>query len=121
MKTDREARALAGLSMGGGQALNFGLGHLDRFAWVGGFAPAPTTKPVNELVKDADAANRRLRLLWLSCGDQDFILNVSKKTHAGLEEAKVDHVWHLGKGPHSWPVWKDDLYRFAQLLFRDKP
>src|SRR5262249_44072708 len=44
-KADRESRALAGLSMGGGQSLNFGLGHLDTFAWVGGFSSAPNTKP----------------------------------------------------------------------------
>ena len=49
VKTDRERRALAGLSMGGGQSLNFGLGHLDTFAWVGGFSSAPNTKPAAEL------------------------------------------------------------------------
>ncbi len=39
--------------------------------------------------------------------------------HAALEEKKFPHVWHLGSGPHSWPVWKDDLFRFAQLVFRE--
>jgi enterochelin esterase-like enzyme len=120
VKADRENRAIAGLSMGGGQALNFGLTHLDTFAWVGGFAPAPITKPVKELIKDPDATTKKLKLLWLSCGDEDFILDVSKKTHAGLDEAKVPHVWHLGKGKHEWAVWKDDLYRVAQLLFAEK-
>jgi predicted peptidase len=118
VKTDRENRALAGLSMGGGQSLNFGLGNLGTFAWVGGFASAPNTKPVKELVKDPAAARNQLRLLWLSCGDTDFVLDVSKNFHAGLDELKVPHAWHLGTGGHTWPVWKDDLYRFAQLLFR---
>ena len=45
VQADREHRALAGLSMGGGQSLNFGLAHLDTFAWVGGFSSAPNTKP----------------------------------------------------------------------------
>lgn len=119
VKTDREHRAIAGLSMGGGQALNFGLGNLDTFAWVGGFAPAPTTKAVKDLVEDPTATTKKLKLLWLSCGDEDFILDVSKKTHTGLDDAKVPHVWHLGKGKHEWSVWKDDLYRLAQLLFAD--
>lgn len=119
VKADRETRALAGLSMGGGQSLNFGLKNLDTFAWVGAFAPAPNTKPAGELVKDSAEVAKKLRLLWLSCGDKDFILNVSKDFHAALEEKKFPHVWHLGSGPHSWPVWKDDLFRFAQLVFRE--
>ena len=54
VQADREHRALAGLSMGGGQSLNFGLAHLDTFAWVGGFSAAPNTKPPAELVPDPD-------------------------------------------------------------------
>ena len=68
VQADREHRALAGLSMGGGQSLNFGLAHLDTFAWVGGFSSAPNTKPAAELVPDparrqgeAEAALDRLR------------------------------------------------------------
>src|SRR5262249_46387203 len=57
VKADRESRALAGLSMGGGQSFNFGLSHLDTFAWVGGFSSATNTKRADELVKDpAEAA-----------------------------------------------------------------
>jgi enterochelin esterase-like enzyme len=119
VKAGREHRALAGLSMGGGQALNFGLKHADTFAWVGAFAAAPNTKAAGELVKDPAGMAKRLRLLWLSCGDADFVLDVSKKFHAHLEGVKFPHVWHLGAGRHEWKVWKADLYLFAQLLFRD--
>jgi predicted peptidase len=118
VRTDREGRALAGLSMGGGQMLNFGLTHLDAFAWVGAFAPAPNTRPAGELVRDPAAVSKRLKLLWLSCGDKDFILDVSKRFHANLEGMNVPHVWHLGTGGHTWPVWKADLYLFAPRLFR---
>ena len=48
----------------------------------------------------------------------DFIRR-QQALHAALDEMKVPHVWHLGTGGHTWPVWKDDLYRLAQLLFRD--
>src|SRR6476659_4156585 len=51
--TDREHRAIAGLSMVGGQSLNFGLGNLDKFAWIGGFSSAPNTKTPEKLVPDA--------------------------------------------------------------------
>ena len=58
VRADREHRALAGLSMGGGQSLNFGLSHLDTFAWIGGFSSAPNTKPPEELVPDPTATRR---------------------------------------------------------------
>src|SRR6476660_353137 len=60
VKADREARALAGLSMGGGQALNFGLNNLDTFAWVGGFSSAPNTKPPADLIQDHAGAGSKL-------------------------------------------------------------
>src|SRR5690606_40952619 len=69
--TDREQRAIAGLSMGGGQSLNFGLGNLDKFAWVGGFSSAPNTKPAKELVPNPEEAKEKLKLLWISCGTSD--------------------------------------------------
>ncbi len=61
VQADREHRALAGLSMGGGQSLNFGLAHLDTFAWVGGFSSAPNTKPPAQLVPDPAAATQQLK------------------------------------------------------------
>src|SRR5690348_16602883 len=76
--TDREHRAIAGLSMGGGQSLNFGLGNLDKFAWVGGFSSAPNTKTPEQLVPNADAARQKLKLLWISCGDADGLITFSK-------------------------------------------
>jgi enterochelin esterase-like enzyme len=120
VQADREHRALAGLSMGGGQSLNFGLKHLDTFAWVGGFSSAPNTKPAADLVTDPGDAAKKLRLLWVSCGDQDRLMDISKKFHEALEEKKAPHVWHVDSGGHEWPVWKNDLYLLSQMLFRDK-
>ncbi len=115
---DREHRALAGQSMGGGQALNFGLAHLDTFAWVAGFSPAPNTKPPAELVPNSAEATRQLDLLWVSCGDRDGLMNVSRGLHDYLQANNVPHVWHIGSGAHDFSVWKSDLYHFAPLLFR---
>lgn len=63
VQTDREQQALAGLSMGGGQSLNFRLGHLDTFAWVGSFSSAPNTRMPEELVPDAAKTREQLKLL----------------------------------------------------------
>jgi enterochelin esterase-like enzyme len=118
VKTGLENRALAGLSMGGGQSLNFGLAHLDMFAWIGGFSSAPNTKSPAELVPDPNVAKAKLKLLWISCGDKDGLINISQGVHAYLKEKNVPHIWHVDSGAHEWPVWKNDLYLFAQRIFR---
>jgi enterochelin esterase-like enzyme len=115
---DREHRALAGLSMGGGQSLNFGLTHLDTFAWVGGFSSAPNTKPPAELIPDPDRARGQLRLLWLSCGNQDGLLGISQGMHEYLSEQEVPHVWHVDGNGHDPTHWRNSLYHFVQMIFR---
>ena len=115
---DREQRAIAGLSMGGGQALNFGLGNLDKFAWVGGFSSAPNTKMPEELIPDVEAAKRNLKLLWISCGDADGLMNFSKRTHDYLFQKDVPHIFYVEPGGHDFKVWKNDLYSFSQFLFK---
>jgi len=118
VKTDRLDRALAGLSMGGGQSLNFGLAHLDTFAWIGGFSCAPNTKPPEELVPDPAKAKQMLKLLWISDGNTDGLIFIGQRTHAYLKEKDVPHIWHLDSGGHEFKVWKNDFYQFSQLIFR---
>lgn len=115
---DREHRALAGLSMGGGQSLNFGLAHLDTFAWVGGFSSAPNTRPPQELLPDPAAATRQLKLLWLGCGNKDGLIRISQGVHAYLKEKGVPHVWHVDGYGHDGTEWKNNLYLFSQRIFR---
>jgi enterochelin esterase-like enzyme len=116
--TDREHRAIAGLSMGGGQSLNFGLGNLDKFAWIGGFSSAPNTKQPEVLVADPAQAKANLKLLWISCGDTDGLMSFSKRTHEYLYRKNVPHVFYVEPGGHDFKVWKNDLYMFSQLLFK---
>jgi enterochelin esterase-like enzyme len=115
--TNRENRAIAGLSMGGGQSLNFGLAHLDKFAWVGGFSSAPNTKPPAQLIPDPNAA-QQLKLLWLSCGSKDGLITLNQGLHAYLKENNVPHVWHVDGHAHDAAEWKQALYYFSQKLFR---
>lgn len=117
-KPDRESRALAGLSMGGGQSLNIGLGNLETFAWVGGFSSAPNTNPPEQLVPDADKAAKQLRLLYLSCGNKDGLIRISQGVHAYLKEKSVPHVWHVDEHAHDFQHWKNGLYNFSQLIFK---
>ncbi|KPK43956.1 MAG: enterochelin esterase [Phycisphaerae bacterium SG8_4] len=118
VKADCEHRALAGLSMGGGQSLNFGLGHLDTFAWVGGFSSAPNTKAPAELVPDPAAVKERLKLLYLSCGNQDGLIRISQRVHNYLKEKDVPHIWHVDSHGHDADTWGKNLYHFARHLFK---
>jgi enterochelin esterase-like enzyme len=115
---DREHRALAGLSMGGGQSLNFGLGNLNKFAWIGGFSSAPNTKKPEELLPDPAEARKKLKLLWISCGDSDRLISFSQRTHHYLKERNVPHIYYIEPGLQDFKVWKNDLYMFSQLLFK---
>lgn len=116
---NRENRAIAGLSMGGGQSFNFGLGNLNKFAWVGGFSAAPNTKEPAVLIPDPAKANEQLKLLWVSCGDKDELLHFSTRTHDYLVENNVEHIYRLIPGGyHDFKVWREGLYNFSQLLFK---
>ncbi|MEJ5169452.1 MAG: alpha/beta hydrolase-fold protein [Fimbriimonadales bacterium] len=116
VRRDREGRAIAGLSMGGGQALGVGLGRSDLFAWVAAMAPAADPRRFESLVPDPKRL--RLKLLWLSCGDRDVLLGVSQAWRRRFQEAGLEHVWHVGPGLHNFEVWRADLYWLAQRLFR---
>lgn len=115
---DREHRAIAGLSMGGGQSLNFGLGNLSVFAWNGGFSSAPNTKAPQELVPDPATAREKIKLLFISCGASDGLLSFSQRTHAYLAKNKVPHIYFIEPGVHDFKVWKNGLFMFSQLIFK---
>lgn len=116
--TDREHRAIAGLSMGGGQSLNFGLGNLDKFAWIGGFSSAPNTKIPNELVPNIEVARQKIKLLYLSCGASDRLITFSTRLHDYLKTNNLPHIYFIEPGNHDFKVWKNGLYMFSQLIFK---
>ena len=119
---DRKHRALAGLSMGGGQSLNFGLTHLDTFAWIGGFSSAPNTKKPAELLPNPDTAKPHIKLLWLSCGTKDNLLRISQGLHSYLKEKSIPHIWHITEHAHDAAEWKQAFYHFVKkLTFAESP
>lgn len=118
VQADREHRAIAGLSMGGGQSLDYGLSHLETFAWVGGFSSAPNTRPAAQLVPDPAAAIKQLKLLYISAGNKDGLIRISQGVHAYLKEKNVPHIWHVDEHAHDFNHWKKGLYNYSQLLFK---
>lgn len=117
VKKDRENRALAGLSMGGGQTQNFAFANMDKFAWLGAFSSAPNTKDPKQLLANPQEA-KKMKLIFLSCGDADDLLINTTKTHQYLKENNIPHIYYLEPGGHDFKVWKNDLYIFSQLLFK---
>ena len=117
--TDAAHRAVAGLSMGGGQSLNFGLGNLDQFAYVGGFSSAPNTKQPEELIPDVEATKKQNKLLWMVCGGNDRLMFNSSRLKAFCDEKGVPcTLIEYPEGRHDFVVWKYGLYNFAQLIFK---
>ena len=117
---DRLQRGIAGLSMGGGQSLNFGLMNLPTFAWVGGFSSAPNTKAPEVLVPDPQKAKEQLKLLWLSCGNKDGLIRFSQRLQRYLKEKEVPHIWNVDSHGHDATHWRNNLYYFLQRVFQQQ-
>lgn len=116
---DKMHRAVAGLSMGGGQSLNFGLGHMDVFAFVGGFSSAPNTGMPEVLIPDVEKTKAENKLLWMVCGSADGLMYNSSRLKAFCDEHGVPcTLIEYPEGKHDFVVWKYGLYNFAQLIFK---
>jgi len=119
VKTDAASRCIAGLSMGGGQSLTVGLNHLDQFAWVAGFsASAPSREAVATALDNPASTNEKLKLLWIACGKDDFLLKRNEDFVSVLNEKGIRHEWRLTEGNHSWPIWRGYLGELAPKLFQ---
>ena len=121
--SDREHRAIVGLSMGGGQALRIGLNHVETFSYVGGFSAAvgeasafPETYA--SLVAHAEASNQKLKLLWVGCGTEDGLFAASKRFSEFLTAHRVTHTFRETGGAHTWMVWRRYLNEISPLLFQ---
>jgi enterochelin esterase family protein len=119
--TDRGNRAIVGLSMGGGQSLRIGLNNMEKFAWVGGFSSALFDDPkeaFGEIFQYPKKTNQEMKLLWIGCGKDDFLLEGSNNFTDALKDSKIDHTYRLTEGAHSWDVWRLYLKEFTPLIFK---
>ncbi|BDC52758.1 hypothetical protein F183_A50730 [Bryobacterales bacterium F-183] len=115
--TDRNHRAIAGLSMGSAQSQMIALHNLDQFAYLGAFSAAGNRTEWEKA--DPAALNKNLKVIWLGCGTEDFAYKGMKDLHTFLESKNVKHTWNESGAGHSWPNWQVYLAKYAQLLFRD--
>jgi enterochelin esterase-like enzyme len=129
--TDRDHRAMAGLSMGGMQTYQITLNHLDKFSYIGGFSGAgglmsfnrkmdPKTD-YNGVMADPAAFKKRVHLLWLGIGtaEPEGMRNGIRGLHQSLTDAGIEHVYYESPDTdHEWQTWRRDLKDFAPRLFK---
>jgi enterochelin esterase-like enzyme len=123
VRNEAESRAIAGLSMGGGQSLTIGLNHTALFAWVGGFSAAvsdPATS-ISAALADPKATDSALRLVWIACGKDDRLVENAQRFTEVLKEKGIRHEFQVTEGNHSWPVWRRYLAEFVPRLFVATP
>jgi enterochelin esterase-like enzyme len=116
---DRDSRAIAGLSMGGAESLLTGLNTLNEFAWIGAFSSGGITPDFDKEFPGLDAgANTQLRMLWIACGTDDNLIELSRAFRLWLTSKGIHHADIETSGAHTWLVWRRNLTEFAPLLFR---
>lgn len=135
VETDRNSRALAGLSMGGGQTLNIGIPNLDKFGYLGVFSsgifgitggnrfggngPAGQSFEEQHQAKlDNPELKKGLKLFWFSTGKDDFLVETSRATVAMFKKHGFNVVYKESEGGHTWINWRDYLHQFAPQLFQ---
>ena len=123
VSTKPDDRALAGLSMGGGQTVNIGFNHLNLFLGIGVFsagigANVDPVKQYPDLFADPAVTNKKMKVIWICVGDKDFALGGSQALDKVLTDHNIKHSFSTTPGVHEWKVWRYSLNEFASLLFR---
>ena len=119
---DRESRAIAGFSRGGGQSLFSAFANLDKFAWVASYAAFLTDEVMvtkfPQLDQNPSILNRELRLLWYGVGTSDFLYNDVKANWEYLDNKGINYKKKETSGGHTWMNARDYLYETLQLFFK---
>jgi enterochelin esterase-like enzyme len=114
----RDSRAIAGLSMGGVESLFVGLNDLDQFAWIGAFSSGGMNDDYAAVFPNLDSgASSKLRLLWISCGEEDRLFPSNERLRVWLQSKGIRLSWNQTPGAHWWMVWRRSLVSLASLLF----
>ncbi len=114
--SDRNHRAIGGLSMGAAQSMAIGLHNLDKFAYIAAFSGGGNREEWEKM--DPAVLNQKLKVLWIGCGTEDPGYNGVKGMADMLADKRVKVIWNQSGGGHSWPNWQVYLSKYAPLLFR---
>jgi enterochelin esterase-like enzyme len=116
--TDSVNRAIAGLSMGGGQTFNIGFPNTDKFQYIGPFSAAPNTQNPEQTITNVNTVKQNVKVIFISCGSTDSLINNSEKYVTFLTQNQIPHLYQIEQGQgHTKTVWNRSLYNFAQRIF----
>jgi enterochelin esterase-like enzyme len=119
---DKNSRAIAGLSMGGAEAVFTGLNDMKDFGWIGAFSEGGLNEDVKSDFPNIDMkARESLRLLWISCGKDDDLFPKNQKLRDWLRSQGFSVHWVETEGAHSWMVWRRNFVEFVGMLFSTHP
>ncbi|MCA0359613.1 MAG: hypothetical protein LCH41_01025 [Armatimonadetes bacterium] len=113
-----QTRAIAGLSMGGAQALYLGMKHPRQFSHVGSFGGAFMMYGADSSLWFGDNSEREVPEIMIRCGESDFVMTANNVVRKWLDERGIAHVSSNTPGGHEWRVWNRDLANFLPTLFR---
>ena len=117
--TDADSRAIAGLSMGGGQTFNFGFPNTNTFHYIGPFSAAPNTRQPTQTITNVSTVKQNVKVIFISCGSTDGLINNSENYVDFLNDNAIPYIWQIEQGQgHTKTVWNRSLYNFAQRIFR---
>ena len=127
--SDRDHRAIAGLSMGGGQTLNIGIPNLEKFAYIGVYSSgvfgivstnrtSPSFEDQHKEILDNAKLKKGLKLFWFGTGKDDFLVQTTRATVDMFKKHGFDVIYDETPGAHTWIVWRNYLHDFAPKLFQ---
>lgn len=122
VKKDKDSRAIAGFSGGGGTTLYFGLNNHDKFGWICGFAPGMLKEEFDRnnagAFSNPSVTNKNLKLFWIGVGKEDMLYPVVTEYMTVLDEKKIKYEKFISDGGHTWINCKLYLSTIAQKLFQ---
>ena len=117
--SNRDSRAIAGLSMGGAESLLTGLNRLDKFSWVASFSAGGLNADFAQAFPQLNSsANAKLHLLWIACGTDDHLITANRNLVSWLKTKDIRLTQIETPGMHTWMVWRRNLIAWAPLLFQ---
>ena len=121
--SDQKDRAIAGLSMGGGQAIHIGFDHPELFGTVATFSGGSGLRfdvetADNGIFKDAAKFNHTYKLFFIGCGTLEPWYSGMNEMYVSLKKHGINTAFSGPVGSHEWQVWRVHLYDFAQKVFK---
>lgn len=117
VKSGKNYRAIAGLSMGGGHTVNASIEYPDTFGYMGVFSSGIFQPSDDQEAKFMNLKKSGIKKYWVACGKDDFVMESNKRLLAMLDKTGIEYEYYESGGGHEWANWRIYLSMFAPMLF----